>query len=59
MGNNKKKLENYYTNKDWYLFNPNDFNNKVTVEIKNNSNYGHKHSNQAKMFLDLLEKYKS
>ena len=59
MGNNKKKLENYYTNKDWYLFNPNDFNNKVTVEIKNNSNYGHKHPNQAKIILDLLEKYKS
>ena len=59
MGNNKKKLENYYTNKDWYLFNPNDFNNKVTVEIKNNSDYGHKHPNQAKIFLDLLEKYKS
>lgn len=52
---NLKDIENYYNRDDWRLFNTNDFNTVISLDLKNNNSYSNDQSDQVDLYVQKIK----
>jgi hypothetical protein len=52
---NLKDVENYYNRDDWRLFNANDFNTVISLDVKNNNGYSNDQSDQVDLYVQKIK----